>query len=113
MVLGVSSCSLDIFGQFHVDVHLNGSLRVCHDKFNLLKGLAENDDKDYHEPDGKPGDNRCICFEVIHPIHLFSAMKIQSGFVLDNLVRGEVRLAPHCPDGRYNLCLFCKILLLD
>jgi hypothetical protein len=40
-------------------------------------------------------------------------MKIQPGFVLDNLVRGEVRLALHCPDGRYNFCLFWNILLLD
>jgi hypothetical protein len=79
----------------------------------LLKSPAENDAKNYHEPDGKPGDNRCICFEVVYPIHLFSTMKIHPGFVLDNLVCGEVTLVLHCSDRRYNLCIFWNILLLD
>ncbi len=40
-------------------------------------------------------------------------MKIQPGFVLDNIIGGEVTLALHCPDRRYNLCLFWNIVLLD
>ncbi len=113
MVLGVSSHSLDTLGQFHVDVCLNGSLRVCHNKIDLLKSSAENDGKNYHEPDGEPGDNRCICFKVVHHIHLFPTMKIQPGIVLDEFFCDEVMHAPHCPDRRYNLCLFWNILLLD
>jgi hypothetical protein len=113
MILGVSSCSLGTLRQFHVDVCLIRSLRLCHKKINLPKAPVENDAKDYLEPDGKSGDNRCICLKVVHPMHLFSTMKIQPGFVLNNLVLDEVTLALHCPDGRYDLCLFCNILLLD
>jgi hypothetical protein len=113
VVLGVSSRSFDTLGQFHVDVRFNRSLRVRHNEINLPKSSTENDAKNYHEPDGKPGDNRRMCFEVVHPIHLFSTMKTQPGFVFDNFVCGEVMLVPHCSDRRYNLCLFWNILPLD
>ena len=97
MILGVPSHGFDALRLFHVDVCLNGSLRVSHNKINLMKGLTENDAHDDHKSDCKPCNNRSIRLVVIHAIDLLSPMKIQPGLVLGDLVGGEIALALHGP----------------
>jgi hypothetical protein len=75
-----------------LDVRLNGSLRVHHNKINLPKGPWENDAKDYHKPDCKPDNNRCICLEVVHPIHLFSPCRFSLALCLVTLLVMRSRL---------------------
>ncbi len=89
--------------KFHVDVHLDRSLRIGHNKVNLAKSLSKNNSKYDHEPVGKPCHNRCVCFEVVHSIHLLSAVKVQPGLVRLDLVSCEIALVPHGPYRWYNL----------
>jgi hypothetical protein len=74
VVLGVTGHNLDALGQFHIDVCLDWSLRVGHNKVNLAKGPTENDAKHYHKPYCKPRYNRSIGFKVVHAVDLLSAM---------------------------------------
>ncbi len=76
VILGVPVLSLDPLWQFHVDVHLSWSLRICDSKVHLLEGPAENDAKDYHKSDGKPCHNRCICLKIIHSLDLLSTVEV-------------------------------------
>jgi hypothetical protein len=61
-------------GQLHIDVHLNWSLWISHNKVHLSKGSAENDSKDDHKPDGKPCHNGGVCLNIVHSVDLLSAM---------------------------------------
>ncbi len=98
MILGAPSRGFDALRQFHVDVCLNGSLRVSHNKIDLMKGPTEIDAHDDHKSDCKPCNNRSVRLVVTHAVDLLSPMKIQPGLVLDDLVGGEITLAPHGSD---------------
>jgi hypothetical protein len=60
--------------QLHIDVHLDWSLWISHNKVHLSKDPAENDSKDDHKPDGEPFHNRGVCLKIVHSIDLVSAM---------------------------------------
>ena len=98
MILGVPSRGFDALRQFHVDVCLNGSLRVSHNKIDLTKGPSENDAHDDHKSDCKPCKKKSVHLVVIHAVDLLSPMKNQPGLVLDDLIGGEITLALHGPD---------------
>jgi hypothetical protein len=65
---------LNPLGQLHIDVHLNWSLWISHNKVHLSKGPAENDSEDDHKPDGKPCHNRGVCLTIVHSVDLLSAV---------------------------------------
>jgi hypothetical protein len=60
--------------QFHIDVHLNWSLWICHNQVHLSKGPSENDSKDDHKPDGKPCHNGGVCLKIVHFVDLLPIM---------------------------------------
>ncbi len=97
MVLGVPSRSLDTLRQFHVDVCLNGSLRISHNKIDLTKSPAEDDAHGNQKSDCNPRNNRRVRLLVIHAVDLLSSMKIQPSLVLGDLIGGEIALALHGP----------------
>ncbi len=112
MVIGPSR-SLDTLRQFQVDVCLDGSLRISHNKIDLTKSPTEDDAHDDHKSDCKPRNNRSVGLIVIHAVDLLSSMKIQPGLVLGDLVGGEIALASHGPHWWDNLGIFRYILKLD
>jgi hypothetical protein len=59
----------------HVDVHLDRSLRVGHNKVNLAKSPSENDSENNHKPYGELCHNRCICLKIVHSVDLLSAWR--------------------------------------
>ncbi len=79
--------------QFHIDVHHDWSLWICHNKIHLLKGPTENDSEDDHKPDGKPCHNGGVCLKIVHSVNLLSAMQVQPGLVLLDFVHCEVAFA--------------------
>ncbi len=79
--------------QFHVDVHLDWSLRICYNKVHLSKGPKENDSEDDHKPDGKPCHNWSICLKIIHTIDLLSTVEVLSGLVRLDSVCCEIVFA--------------------
>ncbi len=81
VIFGVSVCGLDALRKLHVDVHLNWSLRISHNKINLAKSPTENDAKNDHESNCKPCHNRCVGLIIIHPADLLFAVKVQPGLV--------------------------------
>ncbi len=74
MILGVASLSLNALRKFHVDVHLDGSLRISHNEVNLAKSLIEDDAHNNHESDCKPCNNRRKGLKIIHSKYLFTTM---------------------------------------
>ena len=91
------SYSLDTLRQLHVDVCLDGSLRISHKKINLTKSPTEDDAHDYRKSDCKACNNMSVCLIVIHAVDLLSSVKYQPGLVLGDLVGGEIALASHGP----------------
>ena len=57
MILGVLMSSQDSLWEFHVDVHLDRSLRIGYNKVNLAESRSEKNSECDHEPDGKPCHN--------------------------------------------------------
>ncbi len=101
------------FRKFHVDVHLDRSLRIGHNKVNLAKVPSENDSKNDHEPYSKPCHNRSICLKIVHPVDLLPAVEVQSCLVRLDLVSCEMALAPHGPYRRYDLGVFRNFTLFS
>jgi hypothetical protein len=60
--------------QFHIDVHLNWSLWICHNKVQLSKGPTKDDSKDDHKPDGKQCHNGGVCLKIVHFVDLLSVV---------------------------------------
>ncbi len=60
--------------QLHIDVHLDWSLWISHNKVHLSKSPAENDSKDDHKPDGKPCHNGGVRLKIVHFVDLLSAV---------------------------------------
>ena len=89
--------------KFHVDVHLNWSLSIVHNKVNLVKVPSKNDSEYDHMFYSKPCHNRSICLKIVHPVDLLSAMEVQSCLVRLDLVSCEIALAPHGPYRKYDL----------
>ncbi len=86
--------------KFHVDVHLDRSLRIGHNKVDLVKIPSKNDSDYDHKSDSKPCHNRCVCLEIVHSVDLLSAVEVQSCLVRLDLVSCEIALAPY---RRFNL----------
>ncbi len=86
---------LDTMRKLHVDVHLDWSLRISHNKIDLAKSPTENDAKNDHKSNYEPGHNRCEGLKIIHSIDLLSAVEVQPGLVRLDLVRCEVTLVLH------------------
>ncbi len=94
MILGVPVSSHDSLWEFHVDVHLDRSLRIGHTKVNLAKSPSKNNAEFDHVPDGKPCHNRWVRLKIIHSVDLLSAMEVQPGLVRLDLVMCNF-LLPH------------------
>jgi hypothetical protein len=59
--------------QLHIDVHLDWSLWISHNKVHLSKGPAENDSKD-DKLDGEPCHKGGVCLKIVHSVDLLSAV---------------------------------------
>jgi hypothetical protein len=81
VIFGIPVCGLDTLRKLHVDVHLNWSLRISHNKIDLAKSPTENDAKDDHESNCEPCHDRCVSLKIIHPIDFFPAVEVQPGLV--------------------------------
>jgi hypothetical protein len=82
VILEIPMLGLDPLWQFHVDVHLDWSLWIRHNKVHLSKGPTGNDTKDDHnKSDGESCHNRCISLKIIHSVDLLSAVEVQPGLV--------------------------------
>ncbi len=86
MILGVSMSCHNPLCKFHLDVHLDRSLRIGHNKVNLAKTPSENDSEYDHKSDSKPCHNRCVGLEIVHSVDLLSAVEVQSCLVRLDLV---------------------------
>jgi hypothetical protein len=95
LIFGVSVPSLDTLRKLHVDVQLDWSLQISHNKINLATSPTENDAKNDHESNCEPCHNRCVGLKIIHSVDLLSAVEVQSGLVRLDLVCCEVTLASH------------------
>jgi hypothetical protein len=73
--------SLDTLWKFHVDVHLDWSLWISHNKIDLAKSPTEDDDKNDHKSNCEPCHNRCVSIKIVHSLDLLSTVKVQSGLV--------------------------------
>ena len=120
VILGIFVLGLDPLWQFHVDVHLDWSLRICHNKVHLSNCPTENDAKDNHKSDGKPCHNRCICLKIVHAKDLLSTVEVQPCLVwLDpvSCERSCLRLSAHTEGTNWTssgtLFLFCSVKLLQ
>ncbi len=99
-------CGLDTLRKLYVDVHLDWSLRISHNKIDLVKSPTENDAKNDHKSNCKPCHNRCVGLKIIHSVDLLSAVEVQPGLVQLDLICCEVTFALHRPYRRYNLDVF-------
>jgi hypothetical protein len=60
--------------QLHIDVYLNWSLWISHNKAHLSKGPTEYDSEGDHKPDCEPCHNVGVCLKIVHSVDLLSAM---------------------------------------
>lgn len=67
---------------------------VCKLGWNPLDtGPIQNDDKDYHVPDGQLQDYRIIDLILIYSEYLFSTIDIKPGLVVDDLFGSRILFA--------------------
>jgi hypothetical protein len=97
IVLGISLSNLHSLGKLHVHVTLNWGLRIGHDEDTLTEGPAAENANDNQQAYGEPSDNRCKSLVIIHSVFLLSTMKVESSFVLLDLIGGDVLLAAQRP----------------
>ncbi len=76
VIFGVPVRGLYTLWKFHVDVHLDWSLWISHNKINLAKSPTEDDAKNDHKSNCKPCHNRCISLEIVHSVDLLSAVEV-------------------------------------
>ena len=113
IITRVAALDCDAMWQIHVEVALDGSLRVSHDEIDLLESPIEDDSKHNHETNGEPRNDWSIGLKVVDTIGLLPTMNVETSLLLLHFIRGQVSIAPHGPDGRYSLMSYLESLIWE